>query len=273
MTPLDYFNAGEKHLKFCLDWKIRASSDEYKTNDWDLLEIFYLSGYAVECFTLFIIYRVGPWDPIGESAQWGKSNKVKRRALQQDIKENFDPVFTHFTGFDFYRHSKNPEAIRIYNRLLVEIDENHSRKTDKSLNLYRDPVIDSYIWSKTDGSIPTNFCSDSSLKKCLRDDHIDYRDLLAKRGFVQGHGFQDAIKNVINNNIKNLEGLDTIDFFNSYKKHKLLLKWKPELRYYSSVSAWERDNDCSMELNKSNLFKLIDLIYTFYQNIEYLKKP
>lgn len=271
MTPQDYFDAGKKHLNFCLDWKEKAVQPDYKAKEEEILEIFYLSGYAVECFVIYTIYRFGPWDPKGAKALGLKMFQIKREKLQSDIQEYFDPVFTHFTGFDFYKNSlinNKDKKDRRFCRKLVSVSPNDNITPDQNKQQFKD-FQTNYVWKKIEDKY-YSFSSPGDLLQCIDNtSKISPEELKAKETFVQGHDFQKNINDVINKNIRNM-GLETIDFFNSYKKHKLIVEWKPEVRYYSSIQKWEEKTRCSEPLNKENLIEIIGLIDTYHQQISKL---
>ncbi len=96
MTPLDYKKSAKKHLEFCQRWEVKNQEDS-AIKEVDLLEIYYLLGYAAECLTVYTIYRFGPWAPNG--------NKKDSIRLKFNIDEFYDPVFTQETGYDFFNES------------------------------------------------------------------------------------------------------------------------------------------------------------------------
>lgn len=96
MSPLDYKKSAKKHLEFCQRWEVKSQEDS-AIKDVDLLEIYYLLGYAAECLTVYTIYRFGPWAPTGDERN--------RFRLKYNIDEFYDPVFTKETEYDFFNES------------------------------------------------------------------------------------------------------------------------------------------------------------------------
>lgn len=271
MTPKEYKKAAEKHLSFCNDWIKKNESSKDVTPDYELLEIYYLSGYIAECLTIYTIYAYGGWNPTGFVHH--KPKRIRNFSIDCDIEEYFDPVFTHFTGFDFYKQSTphmDKNQSRIVCRQIKSFSTNGFYKNELNASIYKTTFsCDShYLWKRIDKEhVHMGMCLD----KCVDGSEINKISLKA-RYYVAGHRFQEAIYNVILGKLDSLGELNSINFFRFLKKGKteqgdiwytLLHNWKPSIRYYSSL----KQLDVQEMLTKYNLIKLIKELDNFYYEI------
>lgn len=83
----EYLKCAEKHLKSCqqLLEGIKESTDNKEA----CIDIWYLSGYIIEGFTVYSAYKINGWNPISKDG-------VK------DIKLKYDKSFSYKTHLDFH---------------------------------------------------------------------------------------------------------------------------------------------------------------------------
>lgn len=272
MTPIEYYNAAEKHLSYCIIWRDKMKDE--KPKECELLEIYYLLGYVVECLTIFIIYRVGHWNPTGKV---GSNNSVIRNALKSDIEAYFDPVFTYHTKYDFFNKSISKDA-RLIHRLIKGEKRN---KNNLEKNEYAEDVGGNYIiWEKKEVGEKIQLKESENLNKTITANSSIDKKCIQAAFCVQGHRFQDAINNIILEKLYE-EGLNDIDFFATYKTNKkknalfkLVEEWEPILRYCSKISQWEMLGKKHSEniITKENLCSLVDALRELELKLQQLKK-
>lgn len=274
MTPIEYYKAAEKHLSYCINWRDKMGTGE--PEEGELLEIYYLLGYVVECFTIFTIYRIGHWNPTGRIE--GSNSSITRDALKKDIEEYFDPVFTYYTKYDFFDRSGGKNA-RTVHRL---IKEEKGDKNNLGKNEYAE-VIDGnryIIWEREERGIKLQLKQSTELAKTKAACSTIISGEVTAKCCVQGHRFQNAIESVI---LKELykDGLSEIDFFATYKTNKkknslfkLVAEWEPVLRYCSKISQWEKLGKKHTEsiITKENIYSLVDVLRELEQKLQQLKK-
>lgn len=88
MNYEDYLKCAEKHLKSCQ--QLLEGLKENADNKEAYLDIWYLSGYIIEGFTVYSAYKINGWNPKTEDGQ-------------KDIKSKYDRPFSNKTHLDFFR--------------------------------------------------------------------------------------------------------------------------------------------------------------------------
>lgn len=88
MNYEDYLKCAEKHLKSCQ--QLLEGLKENADNKEAYLDIWYLSGYIIEGFTVYSAYKINGWNPKTEDGQ-------------KDIKSKYDRPFSYKTRLDFFR--------------------------------------------------------------------------------------------------------------------------------------------------------------------------
>lgn len=83
----EYLECARKHLKSCQ--QLLEGLKENTDNKEAYLDIWYLSGYIIEGFTVYSAYKINGWNPKSDDG-------VK------DIKYKYDKTFSHKTHLDFY---------------------------------------------------------------------------------------------------------------------------------------------------------------------------
>lgn len=262
MTPKDYFKAGEKHLNFCINL-MNGNDNVVKYHD--LLEIFYLAGYVAECFSIFVIYRFGGWNPTGYNHN---PRKVIQDAMSRDIQEYFDPVFVYHTKFDFYHSQNQRQNIRKVGRLIKSVSTDKPN-IQKGYHIHEASSVKFYVYKQIELK-EVNFNFDLGFSECIDGNEIGTNDI-KHNWYIAGHGFRDYIGHVINGQLASEAALGNIVFFSAFDNatedsYKLLRKWNPEVRYYNGESKKENDLKESNLLTRKNLVELIDnLSYLFEQ--------
>ena len=83
----EYLECARKHLKSCR--QLLEGLKENADNKEACLDIWYLSGYIIEGFTVYSVYKINSWNPNSEDG-------VK------DIKLKYDKPFSYKTHLDFH---------------------------------------------------------------------------------------------------------------------------------------------------------------------------
>lgn len=94
MTYREYIRTAYKHLYSCeklLDAYLSDTKNVSNTDLSVLLELYYLTGYIMEGFTVYLVYKKGGWVP------------------NVDIQHSPDPAFTARTHVDFYPNRITPK--------------------------------------------------------------------------------------------------------------------------------------------------------------------
>lgn len=84
----EYLECARKHLKSCQ--QLLEGLKENTDNKEAYLDIWYLSGYIIEGFTVYSAYKINGWNPKSDDG-------VK------DIKLKYDKPFSYKTHLDFHR--------------------------------------------------------------------------------------------------------------------------------------------------------------------------
>lgn len=82
----EYLECARKHLKSCR--QILEGLKENTDNKAAYLDIWYLSGYIIEGFTVYSAYKINNWNP---------------PSSEKDIKKKYDRNFSKKTHLDFHR--------------------------------------------------------------------------------------------------------------------------------------------------------------------------
>lgn len=265
MTPNDYYKAAKKHLTCCQNWYDKTKWEYFK--DDELLVVYYLLGYVAECFTVYTVYRFGHWNPKGEISRSPQSRV--RKAMNIDIEEYFDPVFTYHTGYDYFNLNKTP--LRCFYRQIKGSTNSKEKKSDEYLEEACGQKYRYIIWKKIDDG---NKCDDKTLNKAIVGSEISEGDL--KRNLhTQGHKFQKVIKERICVKLLAEEGLNNVNFFAHYKEEirkndafTLIEEWSPKIRYYSSISQWEKEQHSHGIVTRENLVLLMDVLKRLYEELD-----
>ena len=267
MKPNDYYRAAEKHLSCCLSWRDKTEKDAPK--DCELLEAYYLLGYVAECFTIYTVYRFGHWNPKGKTA--GEPKSRAKKAMDVDIEEYFDPVFTFHTGYDYFNLNNRTPSRRFY-RQIKELTNSKEKECDEYLEEVCGEGYKYIIWKKIDKG---DTCNNKTLSKAIVGSKISESKLTNNR-HTQGHKFQMVIKNSICAKLLAEGGLNNVAFFAGYDKEKdndafkLLDEWEPKIRYCSRIRQWEDldERHSSGIITRENLILLMDVLEKLHEELD-----
>ena len=120
----EYLKCAEKHLKSCQ--QLLEGIKESTSNKEACLDIWYLSGYIIEGFTVYSAYKINGWNP---------KCKVK------DIKLRFDESFSYKTRLDFHYHRVYKGKPVFPSGLITYFVQGHDYKSIIEGLLVKEPVF------------------------------------------------------------------------------------------------------------------------------------
>lgn len=124
----EYLECARKHLKSC--WQLLEGLKENADNKEAYLDIWYLSGYIIEGFTVYSAYKINGWNP--------KSNDGVK-----DIKSKYDKPFSYKTRLDFHRCRLYPNTnIPVFPPGLIKCSvQGHDYKSIIDKLLIKEPIF------------------------------------------------------------------------------------------------------------------------------------
>lgn len=126
MNYEEYLKCSRKHLKSCQS--LLKGLNEEADNQEAYLDIWYLSGYIIEGFTVYSAYKINDWNPNSEDG-------VK------DIKSRFDKSFSYKTHLD-YHYCRVYKGKRVFPSGLIKyFVQGHGYKSIIEGLLVKEPIF------------------------------------------------------------------------------------------------------------------------------------
>lgn len=124
----EYLKCAQKHLKSCQQLLEGLNKDT--ENKEAYLDIWYLSGYIIEGFTVYSAYKIYGWNP---------------QTIEKDIRKRYDWNFSKNTHLDFFRCRLNKYNNPIFPRgLITYFVEGHNYQSIIKGLLIKEPIFQDF---------------------------------------------------------------------------------------------------------------------------------